>query len=98
MGKRRRATRGPASSNLTASVKKYTLRRGGEGSPKGSRRAAPLLRPLMSRLRRLEILLLQLYGKLDLAPEIEQKMLDNVKELVDTDPEADGRKGRDKEV
>ncbi len=84
MAKRtRRAKRSPASSQLTSSEKRFTLRRGGEGTPKGSRRAAPLLRPLLSRLRRLEVIVLWMNAKLPLDDAMSEKMLDNIKIMRD---------------
>ncbi len=79
MAKRtRRAARAPASSNLTTSKKRYTLGSGREGTPKASRRGAPLLVPLMSRLRRLEVIVLHLNGKLPLGDDMLEKMLDSI--------------------
>ncbi len=95
---KKRATRTPAARTLTGPGKQYKVGRGGRGSPKGSRRGAPLLRPLLSRLRRLEVLVLHLYGRLELEPDVETKMLDNVQELKDDTEDADGDKSRNTEV
>ncbi len=83
MARGRRVKRGPASRTLTSPGKSYILRRGGEGTPKGSRKGAPLLVPLISRLRRLEVLVLNLFGALELEPQMLAKMLDSVKIMQD---------------
>ncbi len=80
---KRRARRASAARTLTKPGKTFIVRRGREGTPKGSRRAAPLLLPLMSRLRRLEVLVLHMSGALDLEPVMLQKMLDNIKIMRD---------------
>ncbi len=83
MAKTRRVKRARASQTLTTPGKTYTLRRGGEGTPKGSRKAAPLLLPLISRLRRLEVLILHQYGHLKMDDAMVQKMLDNIQVMKD---------------
>ncbi len=83
MARTRRVKRAPAAKTLTSPGKPYTLRRGGEGTPKGSRKGAPLLIPLISRLRRLEVIVLHLSGKLDLEPQMLEKMLDNIQIMKD---------------
>ncbi len=98
MTKRRRAKRSPASRTLTTPGKSYTLDgEGGRGTPKASRRAAPLLRPLMSRLRRLEVLVLFLTGRIKIDHAMVEKMLDNVQELEEATKDL-GTESRNKEV
>lgn len=90
MSRRRRQRRQPASSRLTSSNKRGSLDgRVGEGTPKASRRAA--LVPLMSRLRRLEVLMLHLAGRLKLPEGEFDKLVQRVVDLhSDTQDVVDG--------
>lgn len=87
----------PASSRLNSGAKRGKLTGGsGEGLPKAARRDAPRLAPLMSRLRRLEVVVLFLTAKLKLSPGALDAMLDKVLQLHEDVP--DGSEGSNKEV
>ncbi len=77
---RRRRTRGPASRLIPAKKHATLDGRVGEGSPKGFRQAK--LVPLVSRLRRLEVVVLMLSGKLRDNGAM-QPLLDKMLELRD---------------
>ncbi len=91
---KRRIPRKSASRQLTIPGKAYKLHgEGGRGRPKGARRGAPLLGPLMSRLRRLEVIMLHLTGRLKLEPDLVEQLLDNIQELREDTKDLGGKSG-----
>lgn len=88
MARGKRAKRMPASSRLISGEKRGTLHgRQREGLTKSARQASPAL---LGRLRRLEVLLLHLCGRLKLDSGQVEKMLDNVQDLWSDTQDLDG--------
>ena len=92
MSKTRRRRRPPASSRLIRGSKRGILQEeGGRGTPKASRPSLGL-GPLMSRLRRLEVLILHVFHEMELPEEQLDKLLKAVLQLKGDTP--DGPQGR----